>query len=95
MKSEAREAVILIGEIDSIEFKRGWVRGKAVIRPKSLKILDRFPSSADDSVRLYFKRKVCLLAESLISELNLQLALSRLDLQRSRSVAVVEPPGGR
>lgn len=79
MKTGAKEASVTLDEIDSIDFKRGWFRAKAVIRPKSLKLLDRFPTSGDDSVLLYFKRKDRKLAEYLISEVRLKLSQSRLD----------------
>lgn len=79
MKSGAKEASARLDEIESIEFSRGWFRAKAVIRPKSLKLLDRFPISGDDSILLYFKRKDRKLAEYLISEVRLKLSQSRLD----------------
>lgn len=79
LKTDAREASVSLNEIGSIDFKKGWFRAKAVIRPKSLKMLDRFPVSGDDSIVLYFKRKHRTLAAYLISELRLQLSQSRLE----------------
>ena len=79
LKTEAKEAVVQWDEIDSIDFKRGWFKAAATIRPRSLKLLDRFPTSGDDSVRLYFRRKDRTMAEYLISELRLKLSQSRLD----------------
>ncbi len=79
LKTDAKEASVGLDEIESIEFKRGWFRGKAVIRPRSLKLLDRFPTSGDDSIVLYFRRKDQSLAGYLMSELALKLSQSRLD----------------
>jgi hypothetical protein len=79
LKTASKEASVQLDEIESIEFKRGWFRAKAVIRPKSLKLLDRFPASGDDSICLYFRRKDRKLAEYLISECRLKLSQSRLD----------------
>lgn len=45
LKSSTEEAEIRLDEIESIEFIGGWFKGKAVIRPKSLKLRDRFPTS--------------------------------------------------
>lgn len=78
LKTEAKEASVGLDEIESIDFTRGWFRAKAIVKPKSLKLLDRFPVSADASVRLYFRRKDRGLAEYLISEVRLQLSQSRL-----------------
>lgn len=79
LKTSAKEATVNLEEIESIDFKRGWFKTEATIRPKSLKLLDRFPVSGDDSVRLYFKRRDRTMAEYLISELRLKLSQSRLD----------------
>jgi hypothetical protein len=79
LKTGAKEASVHLDEIESIEFRHGWFRAKAVIRPKSLKLLDRFTVSGDDSSLLYFKRKHRTLAEYLISEVRLKLSQSRLD----------------
>ncbi len=79
MKTNAKEATVHLDEIGSIEFKRGWFKGVAVLRPKSLKLLDRFPVSGEDSVRLYFKRRDRTMAAYLMSELSLSLSQSRLD----------------
>ena len=79
LKTDAKEASVALDEIESIEFKRGWFRGKAMIRPRSLKLLDRFPTSGDDSIVLYFKRKDRSLAGYLMSEIALKLAQSRMD----------------
>src|SRR6478752_2399629 len=70
-KSGTREAEIRFDEIESIEFRRGWFKGTAVIRPKSLKALDRFPAYGEDALLLYFKRRERAKAEYLLSELNL------------------------
>ena len=79
LKTDAQEVSVALDEIESIEFKRGWFKGTAVIRPKSLKLLDRFPTSGDDSVVLYFKRKDRSLAGYLMSEITLKLSQSRMD----------------
>ena len=79
LKTDAKEASVALDEIESIEFQRGWFRGKAMIRPRSLKLLDRFPTSGDDSIVLYFKRKDRAQAGYLMSEIALKLAQSRLD----------------
>ena len=50
-----------------------------MIRPKNLKLLDRFPTSGDDSIVLYFKRKDRSLAGYLMSEIALKLSQNRLD----------------
>ena len=41
LKTDAKEASVALDEIESMEFKRGWFRGKAMIRPRSLKLLCR------------------------------------------------------
>lgn len=79
LKSSTKEAEIRFDEMESIEFRRGWFKGMAVIRPKSLKLLDRFPASGDDALHFYFRRKDRTKAEYLLSELNLKLSQSRLD----------------
>lgn len=94
LKSATREAEIRFEEIESIEFRRTWFKGKAVIRPKSLKLLDRFPASGDDAILLYFKRKDRSKAEYLLSELSLQLSQSRLDFYSPDSAARSAPALG-
>ena len=78
LKTGTREAEISIGEIQSIEFKRGWFAAKAMVRPRSLKTLDRIPGARDETLVIPFKRKDRSRAEYLISELNLQLSQARL-----------------
>lgn len=92
IKSESREASIRLEEIDSIQFKRGWFRGTAIIRPRSLKTLDRFPSSGEDCLRLYFKRRDRSRAEYLFSEINLQLSLGRVEFPARTVTRPPEPP---
>lgn len=79
LKTGAKEIAIDFDEIQSIDFKRGWFRARAMIRPASLKVLERFPAANDDSVTLRFLRRDRSRAEYLISEATLRLSQRRLE----------------
>lgn len=79
IKTAPKETSVRWDEILAVDFRRGWFGARAIFRPRSLKTLERFPSSGDDSVVFHFKRKDRALAEYLVSEIRLRHSQWRLD----------------
>ena len=86
LKTGAREITFGFDEIQSIDFKRGWFGARAILRPSSLKVLDPFPATNDDSVEVRFRRSDRSKAEYFFSEANLRLSQRRLAMASEKEI---------
>ena len=77
LKTGTRESAIGIDDIASIDFKRGWFGARAILRPRSLKTLEKLPVATDDSAVIHFRRRDRKRADYLISEVNLAVSQRR------------------
>ncbi|MDZ7690555.1 MAG: hypothetical protein U5K69_05365 [Balneolaceae bacterium] len=78
IKSDVRVIKLSLRDLQSVDYKKGWISAKVILEARSLKVLEDIPGTDMTECVLKIKRKDRKEAENLVSKVRITMSEMKL-----------------